>query len=327
VDNVCGVGSLQSPISISSKRDASTGQLSQLRFKEYEDTANILQIDGQTIIYRYSSTTAEMRDLSTGEGLFKPRYFSVHLPPEHSLPWPSGEKPAMELQFFHSSADGTFGVVVFFFKVVAENNPLLSFLDPSVIPEGRTTAEDVQITGINDFLMYIQHNYQDSYYFYLGSLTQPPCAERVQWYLIDTLFEVGQAQVDALAATLSREVSEGGNARDIQREFDNVLYYDSKANAISDPVCGGGKANWNSHPYDCTDQYDHTVCFYCSGRAHGSEARNMCFNRQGRGCDELFSSDEATSYCNLAFECPASTLTRSIFLLVAVLALLMWNNF
>lgn len=91
--------------------------------------------------------------------------------------------------------------------------------------------------------------------------------------------------------------------------------------------CGGGLPNWNSHPYDCTDQYDHTKCFYCSGRANGFEAKNVCLNRNGRECNELFSSPEAKAYCNIAFECPASTLSQPFFLLAILSVLLAVKNF
>jgi len=298
-----------------------------LRFKSYEDTSNILQIDGESIIYRYSSTTAEMRNLNSAEGVFKPRYFSVHIPPEHVLPNHAEDEAAMEVQYFHSASDGSFAVVVFFFKAGAHND-FLSFLDPSVITAGSTTAEDVPIVGVEQFLTDMQDAFEDSYYYYKGSLTQPPCAEKVQWHLIDTVWEAGQNQIDDLAATLQRAVSAGGNARDSQRTVDSVLYYDAKANAISDPVCGGGKANWNDNPYDCTDQFDgHNTCFYCSGRSRGFEARNMCFNRMGRGCNELFNTPEALTYCNLAFECPASTFSSPVLVLGFLVLLMALKNF
>jgi len=245
----------------------------------------------------------------------------AHLPPEHVLLGHADNPPTMELQLYHQASDGTWAVVSFFFAGGSVNNDFLSFLDPSVIGTGSTSAVNVSITGVSDFLQNMQNNFQDSFYFYTGSLTQPPCAENVFWHLIDTVFEAGQGQIDALAATLSRSVSKGGNAREVQRNLDQVLYYDAAANAISDPICGGGLANWNGNPYDCTGQYDGTVCFYCSGRSRGNEARNVCFNRQGFGCNALFNTPEALTYCNLAFECPASTFSSPLLVVALLFAL------
>jgi len=113
-------------------------------------------------------------------------------------------------------------------------------------------------------------------------------------------------------------VSNGGNARAIQREVTSVLYYQATNGAVSDPLCGGGNANWNADPYACTGQIDGVSCFYCSGRAKGLEARNVCFNRNGKTCHQLFDSNEALSYCNLAFECPASTFSVSFSLFLSL---------
>jgi len=209
----------------------------------------------------------------------------------------------------------------FFFQSFGLDNPFLSFLLPAV------TSNTANITGVQTWLDQIQLDAQDSYYYYIGSDTTPPCASPVAWHLIDTVYNIGPDQLSGLQGAFSSSaVGSGGNAREPQGEQYSVPYWDASTNAITDPVCGGGFPNWLHHPYDCTDQYDHTVCFYCSGRANGFEAKDVCLNRNGRGCADLYNSPEASAYCNLAFECPASTFSQPFFLVVLtiLLALKFW---
>jgi len=315
--NVCAIANGASPITVTSQQVASSGQLYSLRFSGYDDTANVLTIDGQSIIYSYTSTTATLRDLASTHGAFTPRFFSAHLPPEHQIDgW--DVQPDMELQFYHSANDGTFSVVSFFFtSKPGVGTGVFSFLDPSVLA-GSTSAQGVPVVGLQAFFDDLEAQYLNSYYYYEGSLTVPPCAQGVQWHLFPALLDIDSSLVDALSALLNHPVSIGGNARTNQREVSSVLYYHATNGAVSDPICGGGMPNWNTDPYQCTGQVDGSTCFYCSGRAKGLESRNMCFNRNGKTCHQLFDSDEALSYCNLAFECPASTFSVSFSLFLSL---------
>jgi len=171
--NVCAAGG-GAPINITSLQVAGSGQLYSLRFSGYDDTANVLTIDGQSIIYSYTSTTANLRDLASTHGAFKPRFFSAHIPPENILAsW--AVQPDMEIQFHHSASDGTFAIVSFYFKstVGADSGPF-AFFDPSALTAGSTTAQGVNVFGLQAFFDGLESNFQNSYYYYEGSLTVPP---------------------------------------------------------------------------------------------------------------------------------------------------------
>jgi len=75
---------------------------------------------------------------------------------------------------------------------------------------------------------------------------------------------------------------------------------------------------WKQHPYDCTDQLDGDKCMYCKGRANNKEV-SLCLERLGIGCNAAFNTPTRSVFCNLEFECPATTLA---FPFVAVICLL-----
>lgn len=84
--------------------------------------------------------------------------------------------------------------------------------------------------------------------------------------------------------------------------------------------CSDG-SQWEAHPYSCTDQYTGGQCAFCVGRANNKESR-LCFDREGIDCQVLFESPERVSFCNMEFECPASTLSLSFALILAFVAFL-----
>jgi len=317
--NVCSADTSlsQSPIKVLSRRETGDDQLSQLRFSGYEDGLYAYKADGNNIRVTYTSRTAQLRNLNSGKGVFKAKVIVAHMPAEHVLP---GDLPDLEVQFYHQAADGSWAAVSTFFKADDETtDSWLSFLDPAGVENGQT-----QIIGFQEFWDKAQDAKKDSYLFYSGSVTQPPCTEGVLWHLYDNVFPMPRDLLERMQATLSRTVPQGGNARITQRELAAVLYWDAKANTFSDPVCGGDLPTWNKHPYACTDKYDGQQCFYCAGRANLQESKGMCLNRQGRGCEELFNSPEADSFCNIAFECPAAGISSSLLvMLVGAFVMLM----
>jgi len=316
--NICtaDTSTAQSPINVLSRRETSPDQLSELRFTGYEDGLYAYKADGNNIRITYSSRTAQMRNLNSGKGVFKAKLIVAHMPAEHMLPGLVGtEVPDLEVQFYHQGADGSWAVVSTFYKADDTiTDSWLSFLDPALVSNGQG-----QIIGFQNFWDSAQDAKEDSYLYYTGSLTQPPCTEGVLWHLYDNIFPVPSALLARMQATLSRTVANGGDARPTQRDVASVLYWDAKASAFSDPLCGGDLPTWVKHPYACTDQYDKGKCFYCAGRANLQETKGMCLNRMGRGCNELFNTPEALSFCNVAFECPASGLSASLLMVCGLL--------
>jgi len=85
--------------------------------------------------------------------------------------------------------------------------------------------------------------------------------------------------------------------------------------------CSDG-GQWKSSAQNCWKQYGANKCAFCVGRANNIESRT-CIERAGAECNPIFRSAQLKSFCNMEFECPASSVMFSLVaFLTALLALL-----
>jgi len=81
------------------------------------------------------------------------------------------------------------------------------------------------------------------------------------------------------------------------------------------PLSGCSDGNvWLEGPAECTLQGAGDQCAFCHGVANGRNVK-LCIERNGGSCNHIFRSLPAQFWCNLEFECPASTLSLSVFAL------------
>jgi len=88
-------------------------------------------------------------------------------------------------------------------------------------------------------------------------------------------------------------------------------------------TCSDGR-QWLKHPKDCTAQPVEGGCIFCKGIA-GGEITTWCLDKEGAVCQDVFESAAARAFCNMEFECPASTVTFSIALLICTLLALVFH--
>jgi hypothetical protein len=88
--------------------------------------------------------------------------------------------------------------------------------------------------------------------------------------------------------------------------------------------CSVDGRQWLLHPDDCVNQNVEGGCAFCSGIAM-QETAMWCINRQGAGCNQIFESAVRQTYCNLEFECPASTVSISFVLFISTLLALFFH--
>ncbi|KAI3984620.1 hypothetical protein MKX01_003983 [Papaver californicum] len=115
----------------------------------------------------------------------------------------------------HKSADGSFSVIAILYRF-GSPDPLLAQL-VGHLKKLRSEAE-IGHPGSRFPVELIQTSELEStntYFRYIGSLTTPPCTERVTWTILEQVREISKEQVASLRAVMSKENKL--NARPIQQ--------------------------------------------------------------------------------------------------------------
>ena len=53
-----------------------------------------------------------------------------------------------------------------------------------------------------DLLTFVQESYRDGYWFFMGSLTTPPCIEGITWMPATRIMQASQAELNGFAGVL-----------------------------------------------------------------------------------------------------------------------------
>lgn len=71
----------------------------------------------------------------------------------------------------------------------------------------------------------------ESYYFYRGSFTMPPCRENVNWVIYEHLFPIGEDQINDFVKVLFKNGYTDGNRRKFQDLNNREVFYHSLAHS------------------------------------------------------------------------------------------------
>ena len=139
--------------------------------------------------------------------------YEIHSPSEHTI---DGEALDLELTLVHRNTDGELAAVALLFRA-GQENPVLA-----PIVEHAPAEESEKAARVPDaFLDLGKLLTRDGAYFrYPGSLTSPPCTEGVTWFVMATVLEASQEQIDQLVdrthGPTNRPV-QANNGRRVQR--------------------------------------------------------------------------------------------------------------
>ncbi len=120
--------------------------------------------------------------------------FHFHTPSEHQI---DGKNFDMELHLVNKDASGNIAVLGVLIKEGAENKELANMWDK--LPANTISEEDaIAVTGQIDLMNLLPVD--KTKYEYKGSLTTPPCTEKVKWYVFSNPIEMSKAQIDKFKA-------------------------------------------------------------------------------------------------------------------------------
>lgn len=152
---------------------------------------------------------ASVMDVRTGGNLFRLRTMVLHAPGEHRY---GDQQPRLEVQLFHEQGFRVGGIAIPFI----DGGPASRFL--SVLLEQPLPSEPWAENHVNmgsgwSIAELIQGAAFDAY---VGSLTEPPCDQNVDWFVRATPIAVSHAQLQELEVAIKKLSPPRGNARDPQ---------------------------------------------------------------------------------------------------------------
>lgn len=147
--------------------------------------------------------------------------FRFRRPSEHLL---SGRALEMEMQFLHRSDENDAVMLSVFLRQGAESAGLATILatlaEANQGPEGKVFA----LNPFDLMPQLQQAEEQRGFYTYAGSLTTPPCTERINWIVLKTPSEASPQQIREFASHFSK------NARPAQKLNSRLLLeFDGKS--------------------------------------------------------------------------------------------------
>ena len=212
---LCGKGQNQSPINIGK---TSIKVLDKIKFS-YRDTPIEILNNGHTIQANYQPGS----HMTIAGKQYELLQFHFHSPSEHQI---KGSPAPLEMHLVHKSADGVLAVVGIMFDR-GRGNYLLDPIWENMPNKAKKTNRSSR--GHINAAKFLPND--QTYYFYNGSLTTPPCSEGVKWFVMQNSSTVSSKQIKKFVKTV------GENARPVQ-----VIY----SRNVRKAVWGGGSSNHTS---------------------------------------------------------------------------------
>lgn len=188
-------GRSQSPVELGGARPAPYVPLA----FQYQSRPLHIVNDGRQIRVRYppgSSLLVRGRRYELVE-------FHVHAPGEHRI---AGIPPDLEFQLHHRDHQGRLAIVAILGRAGHRPNSTLQRIVEHLPPLGGESYYGRQV-GINPLFLLPSRR---EYFRYAGSLTEPPCTEGAEWFVLSTPLEVEAAVLHHFHRVLEN------NARPVQ---------------------------------------------------------------------------------------------------------------
>lgn len=188
-------GDRQSPVDLSGGRRVS---YSPLIFRYRSNPLSVVN-DGRSLRVAYQPGSY----MIAGGREYELTGFHFHVPGEHRI---NGIAADMEIQLEHRDHAGRRAIVAVPVIAGRRMNSTLSRIWDHLPSHGGQTYYGRQV-GINP--LFLLPNERD-YYAYVGSLTEPPCTEGVEWFVLATPLELDTSYIDRMIRLV------GNNARPVR---------------------------------------------------------------------------------------------------------------
>lgn len=178
--NLCKNGKLQSPVNLKWSQPVTPKRTVEF---DYKDSELRVADSGYTIQVRFPEG---QRAYFNGKQ-FELQHIEFKTSSEHQL---SGNQLPIEAQFVHKNELGQIAILSVFLIEGQFNAFMEKVL--SHVPKRQHAERLVPNLLVNpkDLLPSVM-----TYYFYVGSLTTPPCTEGVRWYVLNTPLQLSRDQI------------------------------------------------------------------------------------------------------------------------------------
>jgi carbonic anhydrase len=201
---LCAEGDGQSPINIFDAQVTGTQELkidygaTALKIAFNQHVEDIID-NGHTIQVNVDPGST----ITFGDKVYNLKQFHFHAPSEHTI---NGVHMPLEVHFVHQSDDGSMAVLGVLLKEGAPNPNFASIIAnlPTIKGESRHLEDEMLSLDLH-----LPEN--NSVYFYMGSLTTPPCSENVQWVVLRDHPTISADQAKTISSVI------GPNNRPVQK--------------------------------------------------------------------------------------------------------------
>jgi len=180
--HMCSEGQEQSPINVVASKDS---QLTKLALNYAQGSKSVIN-NGHTV-----QVNMEAGDTLTIDGTaYELKQFHFHTPSENHI---SGKAFPLEAHFVHASKDGKLAVIAVMFKEGTENPTLNKIVKAFPLEKNK----EATLRFSKEYLDVVMPENRD-YYHFMGSLTTPPCSEKVNWFVLKTAQTASAEQIAAM---------------------------------------------------------------------------------------------------------------------------------
>jgi carbonic anhydrase len=198
----CKLGKHQSPIDI---RGAKTAALPPIKF-DYKPSPLKVIDNGHTIQVNYAPGSS----IDVGGARYELVQFHFHKPSEEKV---DGKSHAMVAHLVHRNADGKLAVVA----VLLDKGGVSELIDSiwKNVPKEKESEALVENVTV-DATKLLPDN--KGYYTFQGSLTTPPCSEKVTWLVLKTPVKIADSEIAAFGKIypMNARPTQALNGRTIQ---------------------------------------------------------------------------------------------------------------